>query len=42
MHGAGLLSGAASSEKRHIAFSIFTDLYISLRVPPRDVTTYLS
>jgi hypothetical protein len=42
MHGASRLSGTASSEERHIAFSIFTDLYISLLAPPRIVTTYLA
>jgi hypothetical protein len=42
MHGPGRLSGAAASEERHIALSTFTDLYISLLVPPRIVTTYLA
>ena len=41
MHGASRLSGAASSEDRHIALSNFTDLYISSLVPPRIVTTYI-
>jgi len=40
MHGAGRLSGAASSELRFIAWSNFTDLNISSLVPPRIVTTY--
>jgi len=33
---------SSASERCHIAFSIFTDLYINLLVPPRIMTTYLA